>query len=921
MKKAIIALLVICTAAFAQQKGTFKDSRDGKTYNTVKIGTQTWMAENLNYDAKGSKCLSNKPENCKKYGRLYDWATAMNIDVKFNGEIWYGSDVKHQGVCPQGWHLPDSTEWQTLANFVGGSGRIDGKKLKAKSGWSYLGKSDNGTDDYGFSLLPGGEGHDDGGFFNSGGNGDGTWQSTSYRRSVPDHVDDVVFAICSQLKLNNNSIFESSTSCWRKYLHSVRCIQDANTKEEEARAKAAREAAAAKEAEARKAEAARMAAVQSSFTDSRDKKTYKSVKVGELIWMAENLNYDAKSSKCYDNKPDNCKKYGRLYDWDAAKTACPSGWMLPTKEEWQTLVDSASRGGYPGRKLKAKSGWREGISKEYGRNGTDDFGFSALPSGSYDGQYGKFTNNYVSWWLGTDNNNCGSVTIWDDREEVIVGGGGSCSGGKSMTAIRCVQVDKAAREAAEAAEAAKKSAIQRSSFTDSRDKKTYKAVKIGTQTWMAENLNYNAEGSKCREDVPCEKYGRLYDWNTALNVCPSGWHLPDSTEWRTLANFAGDIRFAGKKLKATSDWGVYGRGDGKGTDDYGFSALPGGIYIASSKIIGAGGNWWSATKGGVGGVLYNMNDSDGKILLSFSSKSDLLSVRCLQDGTQRTETARVAALKTSFTDSRDKKAYKSVKIGDQIWMAENMSYDAKGSFCYDNKPDNCLKYGRLYDWNTATKVCPSGWHLPNNGEWQTLTNFAGGDKVAGKKFRTEEGWNAGGNGTDDYGFSALPGGGHNKYFGGFYEIGIGSGWHSITERGSASYHYYIEGKNTSSKLEYNVDKGNSLYVRCVKGDAPKDSPPATPSNDPAKKPTPAPAPSPTPTPTPAPTPTPTPAPANNSSTTMYCVIYMGGKLTTCTEMKDTKENKSKCDTQNKGLKMVRGEAKWTASKPSVKCGK
>ena len=166
MNKAVILLALLSISAFAQ--GTFTDSRDGKKYKSVKIGTQTWMAQNLDYQGEDGKlgvCYDNKPENCTKYGGLYNWAEAVNIDAKFNKEKWDGdtSDVKHQGICPSGWHLPNAKEWSTLSNFAGGQ-VVDayifaGKKLKAKSGWNKDGnKNSNGTDNYGFSALPAGGG-------------------------------------------------------------------------------------------------------------------------------------------------------------------------------------------------------------------------------------------------------------------------------------------------------------------------------------------------------------------------------------------------------------------------------------------------------------------------------------------------------------------------------------------------------------------------------------------------------------------------------------------------------------------------------------------------------------------------------------------------------------------------------------------
>jgi uncharacterized protein (TIGR02145 family) len=174
-------------------------------------------------------------------------------------------------------------------------------------------------------------------------------------------------------------------------------------------------------------------------------------------------------------------------------------------------------------------------------------------------------------------------------------------------------------------------------FTDSRDGKKYKTVKIGKQTWMAENLNYNANGSKCNnnQESNCSNYGRLYNWATAMNACPSGWHLPNKSEWEVLTATVGGKETEGKYLKATSGWDSYNGQSGNGQDTYGFSALPGGQGISNGNAFyfpGIYGYWWSASE-----ISASLADSR---YMSFNfdagwfngdKSTHLLSVRCLQD--------------------------------------------------------------------------------------------------------------------------------------------------------------------------------------------------------------------------------------------------------------------------------------------------
>ena len=421
-----------------------------------------------------------------------------------------------------------------------------------------------------------------------------------------------------------------------------------------------------------------------SLKDSRDGKKYRTVKIGDRIWMAENLNYSGKNGNlgaCYEQNPENCKKYGALYFWTEALIACPDGWHLPWKHEWDELLDFVGGKENAGKKLKAKKGWNNWANNRgdsISGNGMDDYGFAALPGGFYFslGRFSKFSavGEMGSWW-GFRNNeflethpylSTYSINI-NHKYDYVTTEGGRAIDLENLNSVRCVKdieiiesedlssimkldENQSKKEEKKSEKPRKKAGAggmprdeaqepqmlvekenkSGKSFTDDRDGKSYKIAKIGKQTWMAENLNFNAKGSECYDKKAdnCAKYGRLYNWNAAKQACPEGWHLPSDAEWSTLTDFIGDD--AGKKLKAKSGWD---RG-GNGTDNYGFSALPGGLDFSDNQFnnVGSLGRWWSSTENRSQLVWGQGIDFNSNFVGRYEfPTSTLFSIRCVKD--------------------------------------------------------------------------------------------------------------------------------------------------------------------------------------------------------------------------------------------------------------------------------------------------
>jgi len=197
-------------------------------YGSVNINGQIWMKKNWGCYAAGSKCYNNDPANCEKYGRLYDWATAMGISSSYNSNSYNPSaSTKYRGVCPSGWHIPNNAEWDNLMRYVDGSTGTSspydsptaGRYLKATDGWNNCGPSGSGKsylceDTYGFSALPGGNGSSGGGFANVGYYG--SWWSASEYGSYDAYYRRMYY-------INEYAGWYDN---YKYYLFSVRCVQD-----------------------------------------------------------------------------------------------------------------------------------------------------------------------------------------------------------------------------------------------------------------------------------------------------------------------------------------------------------------------------------------------------------------------------------------------------------------------------------------------------------------------------------------------------------------------------------------------------------------------------------------------------------------------------------------------------------------------
>ncbi len=174
----------------------------------------------------------------------------------------------------------------------------------------------------------------------------------------------------------------------------------------------------------------------------------------------------------------------------------------------------------------------------------------------------------------------------------------------------------------------------------------------------------------------------------------------------------------------------------------------------------------------------------------------------------------------SFTDPRDGQAYKIVQIGNVTWFAQNLNYEVDGSVCPEGDNRNCEKYGRLYTWEAAQNICPEGWMLPDSLDFAKLMEQAGGPSQAGDALKAADGWFKKGNGSDAFGFKALPAGYRGAVYegeGGAYD-GIGGYayfWSAAETLDGLAYYLFLDFSSKAAGLNA-FGKGDFRSVRCIK---------------------------------------------------------------------------------------------------------
>lgn len=460
------------------------DKRDGNTYRCIKMADgRWWMGENLKYNITGSTFYDNNSANLEKYGRLYNWLDAKK-------------------ATPENWSVPSDDDWKKLEIALGMT-QTEADKI------SYRG-TDQGTQlkeggASGMNLLLGGYQSPSDPYFDLGYTGD-YWTSTESSYNTRN-------AWWRSVKSNMTTVFRDA-AILKTLRFSVRCILQE------------REELLYMQTFIPRGD--ERVGTEVMLTDKRDGITYRCIKMADdRWWMGENLR--GRFGTFTEGNPT--ETYGLFYDQGSNWDYVPEGWDLPTIEEMYALMSSLSPQAHI--KIKSDNGWmdNEGDSG----NGTNSSGFNLLPCGRYD----TLTNSYqyVSisgyWWLAENYklgmqsyNSTNSLSTYLSRSK------------RYQYPVRCILKQEKAPVYMQDFTPDRNTAIgTKIMLTDKRDGITYRCIKMADgRWWMGENMKYDITGSTFydNDSTNLETYGRLYNWENAIDIAPENWSLPSDDDWKNL---------------------------------------------------------------------------------------------------------------------------------------------------------------------------------------------------------------------------------------------------------------------------------------------------------------------------------------------------------------------------------------------------
>ncbi len=827
----------------------FFDERDNIDYRYIEIDGKIWLADDLAYLpslVKGQDKSLEEPryyvngfwhqdeveeEHIKRYhiyGALYNWTAALS-------------------ACPDGWYLPSNEDWNDLIDFAGGK-EVAGGKLKEVGTDFWDSPNEGATNELGFNAKGGGT--PDARFKTYGvwwtANENGSLARYKFIKNISTKFTDPIILADKQDGLSvrcikgeksvesislNESLVEINAGDilplfalftpvnatnkkveWTSLNSNIAVVDDEGNVTGLNHGKAT--IVVTTDDGGLTAECVVYVKDIKTFIDERDDNEYSYATIGNNTWMLENLKHlpeihypaDASSSLeryyVYEHDYDqdvesavgshNYETYGVLYNLPAAKTACPSGWHLPTQAEWDELFDEIdSDKELVALAMKSTSGWNS-------ENGYDYYGFNLLPGGCNEGGdfHGEGTRAYM--WIA----DYGSLAyeISSDIEHYD-------DGGHYGFSVRCVKGNIAATSIS-----ISKSAIE----VEKNEEYTLVANVLPEHAsnksvvWISNKPSV----AKVDQNVVVTGVGQGTAVVTAMSV--------DGEYKATCAVTVYEIPVTGISLSQNTLALV--------EDEYVIlEAIVSPENATNKKVI------WSSSNSSVVKVI-----SNGRVDAVGVGSATITAMT--EDGAHTAVCVVTVELAMSgtFKDQRDGKTYSWVRIGNQIWMAENLAhlpsinkypeesdsnpmyyvYGYEGSSVAEAKQtQNYITYGVLYNWKAAENGCPNGWRLPKNNDWIILADEVGGIATAGVKLKSTTDWQewgptVPGNGTDDYGFTALPAGEYS-YLSNFGDLNKTGWWWSDDVEGLNMSSYRVSyGAENLHKMAAQKDSGHS--VRCIK---------------------------------------------------------------------------------------------------------